>query len=94
MTMLSPAKARAKLTHWLKRAAAGENIGIRCGDQVISLRPAHAFSTDTDYATREYGVTGQELAAFSKRVKTETARDRRAGKMKRFTGDFHAAIRD
>jgi len=94
MTTLSPAKARAKLTHWLKRAAAGENIGIRCGDQVISLRPAQAFPSDIAYATREYGVTGQELATFSKRVKAETVRDRRAGRMKRFTGDFHAAIRD
>jgi len=94
MTTLSPAKARAKLTHWLKRAAAGENIGIRCGDQVISLRPAQALSADTGYAIREYGVTGHELAAFSKRIKAETARDRRAGRMKRFTGDFHAAVSD
>jgi antitoxin (DNA-binding transcriptional repressor) of toxin-antitoxin stability system len=94
MTMLSPAKARAKLSHWLKRAAAGENIGIRCGDQVIALRPEQTPAPVGGYAIREYDVTGAELAAFAKRVKAESTRDRHMGKMKRFTGDFHAAIRD
>lgn len=94
MTTLSPTKARANLTKWLKRAAAGEDIGILCGDKVIALRAVNVFSDDSDYAKREYGVTDKEIDAFVKRVKAETARDRKAGRMTRYTGDFDAAIRD
>jgi antitoxin (DNA-binding transcriptional repressor) of toxin-antitoxin stability system len=94
MTTLSPTKARANLTHWLKRASAGEDIGILCGDKVIALRPVRVFAEDSDYAKREYGVTDAELDAFVKRVKAETARDRKAGRMTKFKGDFDAAIRD
>jgi antitoxin (DNA-binding transcriptional repressor) of toxin-antitoxin stability system len=94
MTTLSPTKARANLTHWLKRAAAGEDIGILCGDKVIALRAVTVSSDDTGYAQREYGVTDKELDAFVKRLKAENARYRRTGKMRRYTGDFNAAIRD
>jgi len=94
MTTLSPTKARANLTHWLKRAAAGEDIGILCGDQVIALRPVTVVPEDTGYAQREYGVTDKELDAFVKRMTAELARERRAGKMRRYTGDFNAAIKD
>ena len=94
MTTLSPTKARANLTHWLKRAVAGEDIGILCGDKVVALRTVRVFSEDSDYAKREYGVTDKERKAFVKRVNAQTARDRRAGRMMRYTGDFDAAIRD
>ncbi len=94
MTTLSPTKARANLTHWLKKASAGEDIGILCGDQVIALRPVRVFSEDSDYAKREYGVTAAELKAFVKRANAQNARDRRAGRTTRYTGDFNAAIRD
>jgi len=59
MTTLSPTKARSNLTAWLKKAAAGEDIGILFGDKVIALRPVEVESTD--YAEREYGVTKEEL---------------------------------
>ena len=94
MTTLSPTKARANLTHWLKRAAAGEDVGILCGDQVIALRPVQVFSEDSDYARWEYGVTDSELDAFVTRMDEETKRERRAGKIKRYTGDFNALLRD
>ncbi|MDB6164911.1 MAG: hypothetical protein JWQ83_51 [Lacunisphaera sp.] len=94
MTTLSPTKARANLTHWLKKASAGEDIGILCGDKVIALRPVRVFAEDSDYAKREYGVTASELKAFVKRVNAQTARDRRAGRMTRYTGNLDAAIRD
>jgi antitoxin (DNA-binding transcriptional repressor) of toxin-antitoxin stability system len=93
MTTLSPTKARANLTKWLKRAAAGEDIGILCGDKVIALRAVNVFSEDSDYAKREYGVTDTELDAFVKRVDAELKRDRKAGKITRYTGDFDAAIK-
>ena len=93
MTTLSPTKARANLTHWLKRAAAGEDVGILCGDQVIALRPVQVFSEDSDYARREYGATDAELDAFVQRAAAELKRDRKAGRMTRYKGDFNAAIR-
>jgi len=94
MTTLSPTKARANLTHWLKRASAGEDIGILCGDQVIALRPVRVFAEDSDYARREYGVTETELAAFVKRTDAELKRARQAGRVSKYRGSFDAAIRD
>ena len=93
MTTLSPTKARANLTHWLKRAAAGEDVGILCGNDVIALRPVQVFSADTDYAKREYGVTDVELDAFVKRMDEDTKRERRAGKIKRYTGKLDDLLR-
>jgi antitoxin (DNA-binding transcriptional repressor) of toxin-antitoxin stability system len=93
MTTLSPTKARANLTHWLKRASAGEDIGILCGDKVIALRPVQVFSEDSDYAKREYGVTDAELKAFVKRADAELKRDRRAGRVTKYKGDLRAAVR-
>ena len=94
MTTLSATKARANLTKWLQRAAAGEDIGIRCGDKLIALRLVDALPPDDGYAKREYGVTDAELDAFVKRMDTEIKRDRKAGRMRRFTGNLDAALRD
>ena len=94
MTTLSPTKARANLTHWLKKASAGEDIGILCGDKVIALRPVRVFAEDSDYAKREYGVTDAELDAFVKRTDAEIKRDRKAGRITKYKGDIRAAIRD
>jgi antitoxin (DNA-binding transcriptional repressor) of toxin-antitoxin stability system len=93
MTTLSATKARTNLTHWLKRAAAGEDVGILCGDQVIALRPVKVFSEDSDYAMREYGVAEADLEAFVKRTDREIARERKAGQIRRFTGDLDASLR-
>lgn len=93
MTTLSPTKARANLTHWLKRASAGEDIGILCGDKVIALRAVRVFAEDSDYAKREYGVNDAELKAFVKRAEAELKQDRRAGRVTKYKGDFRAAIR-
>jgi hypothetical protein len=57
-------KARANLTHWLKRAVAGEDIGILCGDKVVALRTVRVFYEDLDHAKREYGATDAELKDF------------------------------
>ena len=92
MTTLSPTKARANLTHWLKRAVAGEDIGILCGDKVVALRPVRVFSEDSDYAKREYGVTEAELKAFVRRTDAELKRDRRAGRITQYKGDHRAAL--
>jgi hypothetical protein len=91
MTTLSPTSARANLTHWLKLAAKGEDVGILCGDQVIALRPVKVFAAD--YAFQEYGVTDGELQAFAKRIDKEIAKDRKSGRIHRFTGDLDASLR-
>jgi antitoxin (DNA-binding transcriptional repressor) of toxin-antitoxin stability system len=92
MTTLSPTQARTNLSSLLKRAAKGEDIGILHGGQVIALRPVTVHSDD--YALREYGVTEQELDRFVKRTRQQIARDRKAGRMKTFSGDIEADIAD
>ncbi len=92
MTTLSPTQARANLSSLLKRAAKGEDIGILHGDQVIALRPVKVHSDD--YALQEYGVTEEELDRFVKRMDQRIARDRKAGTIKRYSGDLEADIAD
>jgi antitoxin (DNA-binding transcriptional repressor) of toxin-antitoxin stability system len=92
MTTLSPTRARANLTSLLKRAAKGEDIGILHDGNVIALRPVTVHSDD--YALQEYGVTEKELDRFVKRMKRQIARDRRAGRMKVFSGDIEKDIAD
>jgi antitoxin (DNA-binding transcriptional repressor) of toxin-antitoxin stability system len=92
MTTLSPTQARTNLSSLLKRAAKGEDIGILHGDQVIALRPVTVHSDD--YALREYGVTEKELDRFVKRMDAQIARERKAGTIKRYTGDLEADLAD
>jgi antitoxin (DNA-binding transcriptional repressor) of toxin-antitoxin stability system len=92
MTTLSATQARTNLSSLLKRAAKGEDIGILHGDQVIALRPVKVHSDD--YALREYAVTEKELDRFVKRMDAQIARERKAGTIKRYTGDLEADIAD
>ncbi|MBK8474788.1 MAG: hypothetical protein IPL39_00355 [Opitutaceae bacterium] len=71
MQTLTVTKARQNLGSWLKRAAAGEDIGVIFGDKVIALRPVEVFSAD--YAEREYGMTSTEVASAAKRIAAEVA---------------------
>ncbi len=82
----------ANLTSLLKRAAKGEDIGTLHGDQVIALRRVTVHSDD--YALREYDVTEKDLDTFVRRTKQRIARDRKAGRMKVFSGDIEADIAD
>jgi antitoxin (DNA-binding transcriptional repressor) of toxin-antitoxin stability system len=92
MRTLSPTQARANLSSLLKRAANGEDIGILHGDQVIALRPVTVHSDD--YALREYGVTEKELDRFVKRMDKKITRERKAGTIKRYSGNLEADIAD
>jgi antitoxin (DNA-binding transcriptional repressor) of toxin-antitoxin stability system len=92
MTTLSPTKARSNLTGWLKKAAAGEDIGILYGDKVIALRPVEVESAD--YAWTEYGLTSKEMARISKKLHEKGERDRNAGKFKVYNGDIEDLIKD
>lgn len=92
MTTLSPTQARTNLSSLLKRAAKGEDIGILHGDQVIALRPVTVHSDD--YALREYDVTEKDLDRFVRRMDAQISRERKAGTIKRYTGDLEADIAD
>jgi antitoxin (DNA-binding transcriptional repressor) of toxin-antitoxin stability system len=92
VTTLSPTKARSNLTAWLKKAAAGEDIGILFGDKVIALRPVEVESTD--YAKKEYGVTKEELERFTERLHAQGKKDRKAGKSRVWTGNIEDLLKD
>ncbi len=92
MTTLSPTKARSNLTAWLKKAAAGEDIGILFGDKVIALRPVEVESTD--YAEKEYGVTKEELKRFADHWDAKIKKNRKTGKSRVYTGDIEALLKD
>jgi antitoxin (DNA-binding transcriptional repressor) of toxin-antitoxin stability system len=92
MTTLSPAQARVNLASLLKRAANGEDIGILHGDTVIALRPVTVHADD--YALREYGVTEQELNRFVKEADRQINRERKTGKIKRYSGNLEADLAD
>ena len=90
MTTLTPTSARANLSVLLRRALKGEDIGILLDGRIIALRPVQVESTD--YAAREYGATPAELAAFETRTHEKIAKDRKAGKLRAFTGDLEALV--
>jgi antitoxin (DNA-binding transcriptional repressor) of toxin-antitoxin stability system len=90
MTTLSPTQARVNLSSLLKRAANGEDIGILHGDKIIALRPVTVHADD--YALREYGVTEQELNRFVKRTDRQIIHERKAGKIKKYSGNLEADL--
>ena len=92
MLTLSATKARSNLTFWLKAAAGGKDVGILYGDQVIALRPVSVESTD--YAMREYGATEAEVRNLSQKADEEIQKNRRAGKLKSFTGNIQDLLAD
>lgn len=92
MQTLSPTKARSNLTFWLKAAAGGMDVGILYGDQVIALRPVTVEATD--YAMREYGASQDDVKYLSQRANEEIQKNRRAGKLKLFTGNLEDLLAD
>ena len=87
MKTLSVTDGRAKLGHWLKRAIAGEDIGIVLDGVVVGLRPVSVISED--YALREYGLTEDEANAAAARIAKDIAAARKRGKVKAFTGNLN-----
>jgi len=87
MKTLSVTAGRSKLGHWLKRAIAGDDIGIVVDGVVVGLRPVSVISED--YALREYGLTEDETAAAAVRISKEIAATRKRGQVKPFTGKLN-----
>lgn len=86
MKTLTATEARKNLTHWLKAAKGGQDIGIVYGADIFALRPVPVQAAD--YAQREYGATPEQLAAFVTRADTELDRERKSGRMAVFTGQL------
>ena len=84
MKTLTATEARKNLTHWLKAAKGGQDIGIVYGADIFALRPVPIQAAD--YAQREYGVTAGQLESFAARTDAELAGERKPGRMAIFTG--------
>lgn len=70
MQTLTITKARQNLGGWLKRAAAGEEIGVIVGDKVVAFRAVPIIAAD--YAQSEYGMSVAEMKAASDRIESST----------------------
>jgi hypothetical protein len=66
MKTLTITDAKKNLGKWLQAAAAGEDIGIISGPNIIALRKIEVESVD--YALREYGVSKEEVNRFEESV--------------------------
>jgi len=92
VTTLSPTQARVNLSALLKRAANGEDIGILHGDKIIALRPVTVHADD--YALREYDVTDADLERFVKRADREISRERKTGRIRKYSGKLESDLAD
>lgn len=77
MKTLTVTEARKNLSGWLRRAKAGEEIGIIDGNQIVALRPVVVVAAD--YMETEYGFTAKEADQIAAKLRAETARQRVAG---------------
>jgi antitoxin (DNA-binding transcriptional repressor) of toxin-antitoxin stability system len=79
MQTLTVTEARKNLSMWLRRAKAGEEIGIVDGADIIALRPVAV--TAVDYLETEYRLTKKEADAAAARILSEAERERRTGQL-------------
>ena len=66
MQTLTVTKARQNLGGWLKKAAAGAEIGVIVGDKIIAFRPVPIMAAD--YAETEYSLTRSGVDAAASRI--------------------------
>ena len=79
MKTLTVTEARKNLSGWIRRAGAGEEIGIVDGARVYVIRPVNVLAAD--YALQEYGATPAEVDAAVTRTRREIAAERAAGQL-------------
>ena len=84
MKTLTVTAARQKLGSWLKKTLRGEDIGVMIDGAIVAFRPVRVYSED--YARQEYGVTADELDQFVEKAAQELTADRKARRLKPFTG--------
>jgi hypothetical protein len=84
MKTLTVTAARQNLGVWLKKTLQGEDIGVMIDGAVVAFRPVKVYSED--YATQEYDATPDQLDKFAQAVNRELDADRKARRLKPFTG--------
>jgi hypothetical protein len=89
MKTLTVTAARQNLGSWLKRTLKGEDVGVMIDGAIVAFRPVKIYSED--YAEHEYGASGAELDKFADRANKELDGDRKAGRLKPFTGKLKRA---
>jgi antitoxin (DNA-binding transcriptional repressor) of toxin-antitoxin stability system len=89
MKTLTVTAARQNLGNWLKRTLRGEDVGVMIDGAIVAFRPVKIYSED--YAEHEYGVNSEELDKFAARANKELDADRKAGRLKPFTGKLKRA---
>ena len=92
MTTLTITDAKKNLGKWLSAAVNGQEVGIVSGATVVALRPVQIEATD--YAQREYGLTGAEMDAFIRADNKRIAATERAGKFVALPGNLKEAIEE
>lgn len=85
MTTLTITDAKKNLGKWLKIAADGGEVAIISGAEIIALRKVPVQAAD--YAWTEYGVTGEEVAAYEGKAIAEHNRHKAAGTLEFLTTD-------
>ena len=83
MQTLTITKARQNLGGWLKRAAAGEEIGVIVGDKVVAFRAVPIVAAD--YAQSEYGMSAADMKTASDRIGSSTRNAAAAGAVVDYT---------
>jgi len=83
MTTLTITDAKKNLGKWLKIAASGGEVAIISGAEIIALRKVPVQAAD--YAWTEYGVTGEEVAAYERKAAADHHRLKAAGKLQLLT---------
>jgi hypothetical protein len=84
MKTLTVTAARQNLGAWLKKTLQGEDIGVMIDGSIVAFRPVNVYAED--YAALEYGVTPKALDEFVQKTNKELDGDRKANRLKPFTG--------
>jgi antitoxin (DNA-binding transcriptional repressor) of toxin-antitoxin stability system len=82
--------ARANLSSLLRKALAGQEIGIVCNGRIVALRPVEV--TSIDYAGTEYGIRGDEIQTVAANLHAKAKKAIKSGKARPFDGDIEEAI--
>ena len=77
MTTLTITQARKNLSGWLRRAKAGEEIGIVDRGQVFALRPVSV--TATDYMENEYDLSSEDATQIAANILSDSIRAEKQG---------------
>jgi hypothetical protein len=84
MKTLTVTAARQNLGAWLKKSLRGEDIGVMIDGAIVAFRQVKVYSED--YAEQEYGASPEELDKFAHKINQELDADRKARRLKPFTG--------